>query len=77
MEYKVIPFSTYIEHRTGFSKHVALQLEQTINKYSEQGWAYLRMETVTNQVSGDAGCFGFRAKPSYTLVSTMLVFHKR
>ena len=76
MEYKVVPFSTYIDHKTGFSKHVALQLEQIINKYSQQGWTYLRMETVTNFVSSDGGCFGFGSKPGYTLVSNMLVFKK-
>ncbi|MDC8001788.1 hypothetical protein POV26_12135 [Aequorivita todarodis] len=77
MEYKVVPFNTHIDHKTGFAKHVALQLEQLINKYSEQGWTYLRMETVTNAVSGDTGCFGFSAKPSYTLVGNMLVFQKQ
>ena len=77
MEYKVVPFNTYIEHKAGFSKHVSLQLEQTINKYSQQGWTYLQMETITNYVSGHPGRFGLGAKPGYTLVSNMLIFHKR
>lgn len=77
MEYKVVPFSTHIDHKTGFSKHVALQLEQMINKHSEQGWTYLRMETLTNEISGNTGCFGFGAKPGLTLVSNMLVFIKK
>ena len=76
MEYKVIPFTAHIDHKTGSSNHVSLQLEQIINKYSEQGWTYLKMETVTNHVSGDAGCFGLGAKPGFTLVSNMLVFKK-
>jgi hypothetical protein len=76
MEYKVVPFSTYIDHKTGFSKHVALQLEQMINKYAAQGWTYLKMETVTNEVDGSGGYFGIGAKPNYTLVSNMLVFKK-
>jgi len=76
MNYKIVPFNTHIDHKTGFSKHVALQLEQLINKYAEQGWTYLRMETVTNNVSGEAGCFGLGAKPGFTLVSNMLVFKK-
>ncbi|CAM3311482.1 hypothetical protein [Aequorivita lipolytica] len=77
MKYKVIPFSTYIDHRAGFSKLVALQLEQLINKYSEQGWTYLRMETVSNHVSGNKGFFRFQVKPDTVMVSNMLVFIKK
>ena len=76
MEYKVIPFTVHIDHKTGSSNQVSLQLEQLINKYSEQGWAYIQMETVTNHVIGNAGCFGLGAKPGFTLVSNMLVFKK-
>ncbi|PHR15226.1 MAG: hypothetical protein COA40_03055 [Aequorivita sp.] len=76
MEYKVIPFAAHLDHTTGYSNHVSIQLEQLINKYSEQGWTFLQMETVTNHVIGTAGCFGFGAKPGFTLVSNMLVFKK-
>ena len=76
MEYKVIPFTAQLDHKSGSSNHVSMQLGQLINKYFEQGWTYLQMETVTNHVAGDAGCFGFGAKPGFTLVSNMLVFKK-
>src|SRR5690606_20055493 len=62
MEYKVVPFTAHIDHKTGFSNHVSLQLEQLINKYAEQGWEYLQMETVTKYVSRDTGRFGLGAK---------------
>ncbi|SRX73459.1 hypothetical protein [Aequorivita antarctica] len=76
MIYKVIPFIVHTDHKTGYSNHVSLQLEQLINKYSEQGWTYLKIETVTNHVQGKKGCLGFGAKPGFTLVSNMLVFKK-
>lgn len=76
MEYKVIPFAAHIDHKTGSSNHVSIQLEQIINKYSEQGWTYLQMESVTTHVMGNVGCFGFGAKPGFALVSNMLVFKK-
>ncbi len=76
MEYKVIPFTAQIDHKTGSSKHVSVQLEQLINKYSKQGWTYIKMETATNHVAGNEGCFGLGAKPGFTLVSNMLVFKK-
>ena len=76
MEYKVIPFAAHIDHKIGSSNHVSIQLEQIINKYSEQGWTYLQMETVTNHVMGNVGRFGFGAKPGFTIVSNMLVFKK-
>lgn len=76
MEYKVIPFAAHIDHRTVSSNNVTLQLEQLINKYNQDGWTYIRMETVSNNVASDAGCFGLGAKPGFTLVSNMLVFKK-
>ncbi len=76
MEYKVIPFTVQIDHKAGSSNYVSLQLEQLINKYCTQGWTYLRMETVTNHIRGNEGCFGLGAKPGFTLVSNMLVFKK-
>jgi hypothetical protein len=76
MEFKVIPFNAHIDHKTGSSDHVSLQLEQMINKYSQKGWTYLRMETVTNHIMGSEGCFGLGAKPSITVACNMLVFKK-
>ncbi len=76
MEYKVVPFVTYVNHKPGFSKHVALQLEQLINKYSNQGWTYLRMDTITNSIDGKTGFFGIGTKPAHIVVSNMMVFKK-
>jgi hypothetical protein len=76
MNYKVVPFSTYINHKSGFSKHVSLQLEQIINMYAAQGWKYLQMETVTNLVEGKKGFLGIGAKSGYSIICNMLVFIK-
>jgi|TARA_R110000823_G_scaffold287061_1_gene405360 hypothetical protein len=53
-----------------------MQLEKIINQQAEEGWTYLQLETVTNTVPTDAGCFGFGAKPGFTVLSNMLVFKK-
>ena len=76
MEYKVIPFTAHVDHKTGSPHHVSMQLEKIINQQAEEGWTYLQLETVTNTVPTDAGCFGFGAKPGFTVLSNMLVFKK-
>ncbi len=72
MEYKVVP----IDPKKGTSDHVAEQLESLIKNFTNQGWKYVRLESVSTFVHPDDGCFGFGAKPGYTTNSQMVVFQK-
>lgn len=75
MEYKVIPFVASIDSKKGNSTHVANQLEEIIKNYSNQGWNYVRLESVSTFVEPESGCFG-NGKPGYTTSSQMIVFSK-
>ena len=75
MQYKVIPFVASIDQKNQPSS-VAEQLEKIIAKYSADGWAYVRLESVTTLVAGDNGCFGLGAKPGYNTSRQVIVFEK-
>lgn len=75
MEYKVIPFVASIDSKKGNSTHVANQLEEIIKNHSNQGWNYIRLESVSTFVEPESGCFG-GAKPGYTTSRQMIVFSK-
>lgn len=76
MKYKVVPFVASIDSKNGTSDHAANQLETLINHYASDGWAYVRLESVTTYVGADNGCFGFGGKPGYTTTRQMIVFSK-
>ncbi|WP_445721827.1 hypothetical protein [Flavobacterium sp.] len=77
IEYKVIPFVASIDSKKGTSNHVAQQLEDLIKNYSNLGWKYERLESVTTFVQPDNGCFGIvGVKPGYTTTRQMVVFSK-
>lgn len=76
MDYKVIPFVASIDSKKGNSNHVADQLDDVIRHHSNQGWEYVRLESVSTFVQPDNGCFGFGGKPGYTTSRQMVVFRK-
>ena len=76
MEYKVIPFVASLDPKKGTSEHVAQQLESLTTNFSNQGWKYVRLESVTTFVNPELGCFGLGAKPGYTTTYQMVVFEK-
>ena len=75
MEYKVVPFVAKITQQDT-TANVAAQLETLINKYSSQGWEYVRLENVETHVAPDSGCFGLGGKPGYSTSYKMAVFKK-
>lgn len=75
MEYKVIPFVASIDSKKGNSTQVANQLEEIIKNHSNQGWNYVRLESVSTFVEPESGCFG-SGKPGYTTARQMIVFSK-
>lgn len=76
MEYKVVPFVASINSKTGSASQVAEQLQNKIDKYTSQGWTYLRLEGVTTFVQPDNGCFGLGARPGYTTTNQVIIFRK-
>ena len=75
MEYKVIPFVASIDSKKENSTHVAEQLEEIIKHHSNQGWDYVRLESVSTFVQPESGCFG-PGKPGYETSRQMVVFSK-
>lgn len=76
MEYKVIPFLASTDRKKNTQNQVADQLESIIKHHSDQGWKYIRVESITTFVQPDSGCFGFGGKPGYTTSKQMVVFSK-
>ncbi|EDP98381.1 hypothetical protein U8527_20495 [Kordia algicida OT-1] len=76
MEYKVVPFVPSVSAGKESANHVPSQLEDIIKNYSDQGWTYVSLESVTTVVHPETGCFGLGAKPGYTTTRQMIVFSK-
>jgi hypothetical protein len=76
MQYKVVPFVGSINQTKEPAKVVAEQLESMINHHAEQGWNYVRLESVISFVNPVSGCFGFGDKPGYNTTKQMVVFSK-
>lgn len=76
MEYKVVPFTGTLDQKKETTSVVAEQLGRLIERYSNQGWRYIRLESVSTFVQPDPGCFGIGAKPSYMAAYQMVVFSK-
>ncbi len=77
MEYKVIPFVATASQNNMSSKNIAEQLDQLIKTHTENGWEYVRLESVSTYVQPVAGCFGNPAKPGYMTSFQMVVFSKK
>lgn len=76
MEYKVIPFVASIDPKKGTTGEVANQLENLIKTYTNNGWEYIGLESVTTYVQPNVGCFGIGSQPAYTTTNQMVVFKK-
>ncbi|MCZ4224963.1 hypothetical protein [Pedobacter rhodius] len=76
MEYKVVPFTATLNQKNETTSTVATQLESLIKQYTNQGWAYVRLESVSTYVQPDPGCFGLGAKPGYLASYQMVVFSR-
>jgi hypothetical protein len=76
MKYKVIPFLPLLDPKNVDAAPVAMQLEATIAKHTSEGWKYVRLEGVTTEVAPASGCFGFGAKPGYTISVQLIVFER-
>jgi len=73
--FKVVPFVASVGTLEG-SQQAAAQLEQLIQTWAENGWEYVRLESVETFVAGNNGCFGFGATPGRMTSYSMVVFRK-
>ena len=73
--YRVVPFVASISLNDG-SDPAAAQLESLIKSWADQGWEYVRLESVETFVAGNAGCFGFGAVPARVISYSMAVFKR-
>jgi hypothetical protein len=77
MEYKVVPFVATLDQKKETTGVVANQLEKLIERYTNDGWDYIRLESVSTYVQADPGCFGIGAKPGHMSSYQMVVFSKK
>ncbi|WP_294245928.1 hypothetical protein [uncultured Chryseobacterium sp.] len=77
MEYKVIPFTATANQTNMSSKNIAEQLDQLIKNNTEDGWEYVRLESVSTYIQPVEGCFGNIAKPGYMTSFQMVVLIKK
>jgi hypothetical protein len=75
MEYLVVPFIATSNQGSALEV-AALQLSTLINTKVGEGWTYVRLESVTTAVAGNAGCFGYGATPGSTIASQVVVFQR-
>lgn len=76
MDYKVVPFTATLDQKKETAGVVAGQLEKLIRQYTNQGWTYIRLESVSTYIQPDAGCFGIGAQPGRMTAYQMVVFSK-
>jgi hypothetical protein len=75
LEYKVVPFVAVVKQDQNAGA-AAAQLQGLIDSYARGGWQYIRLESVETHIAGDAGCFGFGARPGSVTVCSMAVFKR-
>ena len=65
-EFSVLPFVANVANNQG-SAEAAAQLESAINSAAQEGWEYMRLETVETYIAGtpsSSGCLGFGETPA-------------
>ena len=74
-EFKAVPFIAKIT-RNDNSEKVAEQIQNLIDENSENGWNYLRLESVQTYIAADNGCFGIGAQPATTTTFRVIIFER-
>jgi len=73
--FKAVPFTAKI-NRGDTAQKVAEQIQFLIDEYSQDGWAYLRLESVETTVAPvQGGCFD-KHVPGYTTSFKVVIFEK-
>jgi ABC-type transporter lipoprotein component MlaA len=74
-EYIVVPFTAKLGNKDNATQ-AAAQLQELIQYYSNNGWEYVRLESVETYVAGKQGCMGLDNTPSSYVYIRMAVFKK-
>ena len=74
-QYKVVPFTASIGLNEG-STQAAAQLEKLIQAMVQEGWEYVRLESLETYVAGSSGCFGIGATAARITSMSMVVFKR-
>ncbi|MBL7881358.1 hypothetical protein DD829_20785 [Chryseobacterium sp. HMWF035] len=77
MEYKVIPFVATANQQNMSSKNIAVQLDNLIKTHTDDGWEYVRLESVSTYIQPVEGCFGNTSQPGYMTSYQMVVFSRK
>ncbi len=76
-EFKVIPFKPVHNSKGRTSlKEVAEQLDDHFTEASQNGWTYVRIETIRSHVPAKGGCFGFFKTPAYDMSNHFIVYSR-
>lgn len=75
LEYKVVPIFPKLGRSESGTK-IAEELQGVIQKYTNDGWQYCRIESLSTWVAPSGGCFGIGAQPGYNFSIQMIVFQK-
>jgi hypothetical protein len=72
-----VPFTPQLDQKTGLNANVvAKQIEDLIEKYADQDWEYLSIESVSSTVKGNAGCMSLGGTPDTTTFTQVIMFQK-
>jgi len=75
MQFKIVPFTAAIT-REDSAVTVSAQMQHIIDSTGNQGWEYMRMDSVQTSVAATSGCFGVGSQPGFTTTFNVLVFKK-
>lgn len=75
MTYKVVPFIAQIT-RNDTTATVAVQMQQIIESYTNEGWEYMHTDSVQTSIAATNGCFGVGAQPGVSTTYNVMVFRK-
>ncbi len=74
--YRVVPFNASINMNSG-AEAAAEQLQQLVLQMAQQGYEYVRMESIPTFIAGSSGCFGLGAVPASSREFCVVVFRQR
>jgi hypothetical protein len=74
-QYDVVPFVAQIDYNEGTGA-AAAQLSALINARAQDGWSYVRLESVEIHQAGNSGCLGIGATPGQITHFKMAVFER-
>lgn len=75
MEYMVRSISPSLTE-AGDKTIVANQIQEVIQKFTDEGWEYVGIEHLSTYVHGSKGCFGFGATPGRNITVQLIIFRR-